>query len=57
MLLIITYTFFVSNPAIAAVALYGAAVAAKSWTAEDEDAVAMFFFYGALIGCGLVWWS
>lgn len=56
-LLFLTVLFIPEFPVLSALALSGAAYAARGWTAAGEDVVAMVFFYGALAGCLTVWLS
>lgn len=57
MLLIVTFILWPYQPFLGALALWGAASAAKSWTGEGLDVIELVVFYGALAGCLVVWFG
>lgn len=56
-LILVAFVFLLSCPPVAALALWGGCGAAQWLTTEFEDFLAGLFFYGALAGCGVVWFG
>lgn len=45
------------SPGIALILGCVAVWGAKSWSVRGTDVLELIFFYGALIGCGVVWFG
>ena len=55
LLLALMFITFPAMPAIAGLALCGAVYSAMHWRAGYDDLIEMIFFYGAILGCLVVW--
>ena len=53
-LLFLSFGLFPQQPVFAALALWGAFSAAKHWRVGASEWLELVLFYGALIGCALV---
>ena len=51
LLLVLMFISFPTMPAIAGIALAGAAYSAMHWRVGYDDLIEMIFFYGAIAGC------
>lgn len=54
LLLFLAFGLFPQQPAFAALALWGAFSSAKRWKVNTGGWLELVLFYGALIGCALV---
>ena len=54
-LFLVMFVTFPTMPTIAAVALSGAVYSASRWHVGYDDLIEMIFFYGAVLGCLMVW--
>jgi hypothetical protein len=55
LLLVLTYILFPAFPGFAILTASAAVWGAKSWSGTGQDVVELVFFWGALIGCLMVW--
>jgi len=54
-LLFLAFMSLPMYPVLALICVSGAFWSAKSWTGAGEDVLELVLFYGALIGCLVVW--